>query len=126
LLFSEYNILAANFLASVLIISRTDQGESMKRLFMRNLLVLAVALTWIFSLTGCGVDRITKANFDKVKIGMTETEVQAILGPPTESTGVDVAVFAGTTSIWRHKDVVITIQFVNGKVVAKHFAKTPE
>jgi outer membrane protein assembly factor BamE (lipoprotein component of BamABCDE complex) len=98
----------------------------MKRLLLRNLLVLAVALTWIFFLAGCGVDRITKDNFDKIKVGMTEAEVQAILGPPTESTGVDVVFFAGTTSVWKKKDVVITIQFVNGKVVAKHFSKTPE
>ena len=30
---------------------------------------------------------------------------------------------SGTTSTWRHGEVTITIQFVNGKVVAKQFAK---
>jgi hypothetical protein len=34
-----------------------------------------------------------------------------------------VAGFSGSTSTWRHGDTTITIQFVNGKVVAKQFAK---
>ena len=47
----------------------------------------------------------------------------AILGEPTESSSVDVAVFSGTVSKWRAGDVTITIQFVNGKVVAKQLSK---
>ena len=42
---------------------------------------------------------------------------------PTESSSVDVAVFSGTVSKWTAAGVTITIQFVNGKVVAKQLSK---
>lgn len=87
--------------------------------------IFCVLLAFALTMAGCGVDKINKTNFDKIKTGMTEAEVQAILGPPTESSGVDVAVFAGTTSVWKQGDTVISVQFVNGKVIAKQFSKTP-
>jgi hypothetical protein len=34
-----------------------------------------------------------------------------------------VAVFSGAVSKWKKGDVTITIQFVNGKVVAKQLSK---
>ena len=40
-----------------------------------------------------------------------------------ESSSVDVAVFSGTASTWKKDGIVITIQFANGKVVAKQFSK---
>jgi outer membrane protein assembly factor BamE (lipoprotein component of BamABCDE complex) len=90
----------------------------------KRLLFFFVAMATLLAF-GCGVDQISKANFDRIKTGMSEAEVQAILGPPTESTGVDVTVFAGTNSLWKKGETVISIQFVNGKVVAKQFSKTP-
>jgi len=83
------------------------------------LAVVAVLAVW---LAGCGT-RITKENFDKIQTGMTQAEVQAILGEPTESSSVDLALFSGTTSTWRAGDTTIAVQFVNGKVVAKQFNK---
>jgi outer membrane protein assembly factor BamE (lipoprotein component of BamABCDE complex) len=71
---------------------------------------------------GCAT-RVTKENFDKIHTGMTQAQVQAILGEPTESSSVDLPVFSGTSSTWRAGDTSITIQFVNGKVVAKQFNK---
>ncbi len=72
---------------------------------------------------GCAGSKITKENFDKIKLGMTQEEVQAILGPPTEASGIEIPVFSGTMSKWVRGDAVITVQFVNGKVVAKEFSK---
>jgi hypothetical protein len=57
---------------------------------------------------------------------MTLAQVKEILGEPTESSSVDVAVLSGTVSKWKQGDVTITIQFVNGKVVAKQFSKAKE
>ncbi len=54
---------------------------------------------------------------------MTMAQVKVILGNPTESSSVDVAVFSGTVSKWQAGDLIITIQFVNGKVVAKQLSK---
>lgn len=84
--------------------------------------VVALAVGVIF-LSACSGAKISQENFDKVKVGMTQAEVRAILGEATEASSLDVAGFSGTTSTWRHGDTTITIQFVNGKVVAKQFAK---
>jgi outer membrane protein assembly factor BamE (lipoprotein component of BamABCDE complex) len=85
----------------------------------------AVVLSMVIcmSLVSCMGSPISQENFEKIQTGMPLAQVQAILGPPTESSSVDVAVFSGTVSKWQAGDVTITIQFVNGKVVAKQLAK---
>jgi outer membrane protein assembly factor BamE (lipoprotein component of BamABCDE complex) len=86
----------------------------------------ALCLVISLSLISCGGSKLTQENFDKIQTGMTLAQVQAILGEPTESSSVDVAVFSGTVSKWKQGEVTITIQFVNGKVVAKQFSKAKE
>jgi hypothetical protein len=88
--------------------------------------ILTVLLVGAFCLAACGESRISQANFEKIQTGMSLMQVQAILGEPTEASSVDLAVFSGTVSKWRQGDVTITIQFVNGKVVAKQFSKAKE
>ncbi|MGB8991538.1 MAG: hypothetical protein WCD80_05745 [Desulfobaccales bacterium] len=61
--------------------------------------------------------------FRQNRTGMTQVEVTAILGEPTESFSADVAVFSGTASTWKKDGTIITIQFANGKVGAKQFSK---
>jgi len=75
------------------------------------------------SLVSCAGSKISQENFEKIQTGMSLAQVIAILGEPTESSSVDVAVFSGTVSKWQAEGVTITIQFVNGKVVAKQFSK---
>ena len=77
----------------------------------------------IVGLVGCSGSKITKENFDQIKLGMTQEEVQRILGPPSEASGIEIPVFSGTMSKWARGDTVITVQFVNGKVLAKEFSK---
>ncbi len=72
-------------------------------------------------LVGCG-SKITSENFDKIQSGMTQAEVTAILGDPTESSGIALGPVGGTTSTWKGNGRTITIQFVNGKVIAKVFS----
>lgn len=86
----------------------------------------ALCLVISLNLISCGGPPLTQENFDKIQNGMTLAQVQAILGEPTESSSVDVAVFSGAVSKWKQGDVTITIQFVNGKVVAKQFSKAKE
>lgn len=74
-------------------------------------------------LAGCAPAKVTKDNFDKIKLGMTQEEVQQILGPPTEATGLEIPVFSGTMAKWVYGDATISIQFINGKVVAKQFSQ---
>jgi hypothetical protein len=78
------------------------------------------------SLVSCSGSKISQENFEKIQTGLPLSQVITILGEPTESSSVDVAVFSGTVSKWRQGDVTITIQFVNGKVVAKQFSKAKE
>jgi hypothetical protein len=81
--------------------------------------VLAVAA--LLLLGACS--KVSQENFSKVRQGMTEHEVAAILGSPTESNSRDVLGISGTASRWVGSDAVISIRFVNGKVALKSFDK---
>ncbi len=73
-------------------------------------------------LAGCG-SKITQENFDKIQAGMSREDVKAILGEPTELSGVGVGTISGDSWVWKKDGTVITIQFVGGKVLAKQFAR---
>jgi hypothetical protein len=81
---------------------------------------VALAIVICMSLVSCSGYKISQENFEKIHTGMSMTQVTAILGEPTES------------SMWPcfpapfpvgAADVTITIQFVNGKVVAKQLPR---
>lgn len=72
-------------------------------------------------LPGCA-SKITQENFEKIQSGMTQAEVTAILGDPTESSSIGLGPIGGTTSTWKANGRTVTIQFVNGKVIAKVFS----
>jgi hypothetical protein len=94
---------------------------ALRRLYQVRAVVLVMVIC--MSLVSCGGSKISQENFEKIKTGMSLAQVTAILGPPTESSSVDVAVVSGTVSKWKAGDVTITIQFVNSKVVAKQLSK---
>jgi len=85
-------------------------------------MLLSVLVLSFLVLSACG-SKINQANFNKIETGMTEQEVQELLGQPTESASMNVAGFSTTSSTWTDKDVTISIQFLNGKVGVKEFAK---
>jgi len=88
-----------------------------------HLRAVILVMVICMSLVSCSSLKISQENFEKIQTGMSMAQVTDILGPPTESSSVDVAVFSGTVSKWKAADVTITIQFVNGKVVAKQLSK---
>jgi len=90
---------------------------------LSQLRAVALGMVICMSLVSCSGSKISQENFEKIQTGMALAQVQAILGEPTESSSVDVAVFSGTVSKWRTGGITITIQFVNGKVVAKQLSK---
>jgi len=67
--------------------------------------------------------KVTQENFAKVQEGMSEQEVIALLGAPTESNSVNVLGVSGTASRWVAAGAQITVRFVNGKVALKSFDK---
>lgn len=75
----------------------------------------------LLAITGCS--KATPENFARVRDGMTEQEVQAILGSPTESSSTTVLGISGTASRWVSGDTAITVRFVNGKVALKNLDK---
>jgi hypothetical protein len=91
----------------------------MKDLIKRNSVLLVFVLAAVIA---CG-SSVNQANFDKIETGMTQKEVDEILGPPTETSEVGFAGISGTTSKWQHNDSAIVINFLNGKVMAKQFLK---
>ena len=80
-----------------------------------------LALSGLLFLTACS--KVNQENFAKVQEGMSEQEVSAILGTPTESNSVTILGVSGTASRWVRGDTVITVRFVNGKVALKTFDK---
>jgi len=88
-----------------------------------HLRAVVVVMVICMSLVSCSGSKISQENFEKIQTGMPLAQVTAILGPATESSSVDVAVVSGTVAKWKAGDVTITIQFVNGKVVAKQLTK---
>jgi uncharacterized protein YcfL len=80
-----------------------------------------VALLAAFIIVACS--KVTQENFAKIQDGMSEQEVIALLGAPTESNSVTVLGVSGTSSRWVDGDAVISVRFVNGKVALKSFDK---
>lgn len=81
------------------------------------------ALVLVLLLAACS--KVTEANYARIHDGMSEEEVAALLGPATESGGMSVLGVSGASSKWIAGGAVISVQFVNGKVVGKSFRREP-
>jgi predicted Zn finger-like uncharacterized protein len=71
--------------------------------------------------TGPMRNRVTPENADRIRTGMTEAEVKAILGRPTEDSNLGQSRNPAALHIltWRNGGNQITVTFRNGKVTAK-------
>jgi len=96
---------------------------------MKNILFFCrqglLGICLLATVTACG-SPINQKNFVSIETGMAETEVVALLGEPTETTSIDLGIFAGTTATWRHNDTVIAIQSINGKVQSKQMYRSDQ
>jgi hypothetical protein len=84
------------------------------------------AMKWralVLALLLAACSKVSQENYLKVEEGMTEEQVIALLGKPSESNSVSVLGVSGTVSRWVADDAVITVRFVNGKVGIKSFDK---
>lgn len=93
---------------------------------LRTLAVLA-----LLSLAACG-DKVTQAHFQRVQLGMSETEVQKILGTPSHSrqqpppaqlrlTPEQSAALTLTESFWIGELGSIKVIFQGGKATQQNF-----
>ena len=88
---------------------------------MKHFRPLLVACLLALMLVACS--KITAENYARVNEGMSEAEVAAILGPPTESSAMSILGITGQSSRWVDRESVITVQFVNGKVRIKNLLR---
>ena len=88
----------------------------------RAVTALAIACVLLAFVCGCG-SKVSKANYDKIEIGMTEAQVEKILGKgtPQADAGGAIGNLAGSAKIvsWKDGDKGITVTFINGKVTLK-------
>ncbi len=88
---------------------------------MKYVLCLALSL----ALLGCGGGSpltLTQDNFSKIQNDMSQAEVQAILGAPTDSKTDPIPVVGGTqtTFTYRNDKSEVVIVFKNDQVKEKH------
>jgi hypothetical protein len=79
---------------------------------------LSLACTGI---AGCG-SKVSKGNYDKIDNGMTQQQVEDILGPGTATQSLDVAGLGAKNLQWKDGDKTINVTFMNGKVTLKQQA----
>ena len=82
----------------------------------------ALALAAALFLAACG-SKVALENFERIQTGMTQKEVVAILGEPTETSAISVAGLSGGMASWQDGATVISVQFVNDKVQAKQLSR---
>ncbi len=71
----------------------------------------------------CG-SKVTEQHYAEITSGMTEQEVERILGAPSDTKTLAIGSLSGTFATWKGKDgSTISIQFLNGKVAGKEFVK---
>ncbi len=83
-----------------------------------------IASVIVLSVLLLGCTKINQANFDKVQNDMTMSEVEAILGKPTESNSVGIGPLSGANVVWKGEKGTITIQYLGGKVKMKTFSES--
>jgi hypothetical protein len=86
---------------------------SVRRTFGLSVLVLFLA--------ACG-SHLNQENFDKVREGMSQKEVREILGEPVDASGASLLGVSGGESVWKDDKTVITVHFLNEKVVSKRMS----
>jgi outer membrane protein assembly factor BamE (lipoprotein component of BamABCDE complex) len=76
----------------------------------------------LLALAGCS-SRLSQENFDKIHEGMSQKEVREILGEPVNAEGTSVLGISGGESVWRDDKTLITVHFLNDKVVSKRMSR---
>lgn len=97
----------------------------------RPLGLLLMLLAFVPLLGGCG-SKISEANYYRVQYGMTEEDVDDLLGPPREETAAAPAATATSPATtraaarkeksWSRGGITIRVEFENGVVVGRSSA----
>ncbi|HBJ35235.1 MAG TPA: hypothetical protein DDZ51_10870 [Planctomycetaceae bacterium] len=91
---------------------------------MKNNKFVALVLVLIFvaAIIGCG-NRLSINAYDRIKNGMSVSEVESILGQGTEQASSDTGYggisMSGKVLVWQDGHRIISITFLNDQVMAK-------
>ena len=92
---------------------------------LRGAVAAFLSASFLFTLAACDrtaaplTTRLTKANVDQVRQGMTKSQVQAILGPPTNSETKDFVIYKRTTYQYIEGKVFVNVAFKNDELDTK-------
>jgi hypothetical protein len=84
-----------------------------------------LAVLGVLLLIACG-SKLSEENFRKVQTGMSQAQVQGILGAPSETSSVTLGTLAGTSMVWKNDDVTISVQLFNDQVKFKTFVRNDQ
>jgi outer membrane protein assembly factor BamE (lipoprotein component of BamABCDE complex) len=92
--------------------------------FSVRFLTAAVVAACVLAIAGCDHNpfsgsKLTLANYNKVTTGMSKTQVQKIMGPPTSSETKDMIIFKKTTYRYEDGKNFAMITFKNDEVDGK-------
>jgi hypothetical protein len=98
---------------------------------MLHRFALSLVFACLLAMTGCEKSKVTTENFDRLKDGMTLSEVTGILGSkyddetPSAGYGISGGGVASATAapenvyVFKSKDLKIIVTMKNGKIVQK-------
>jgi SmpA / OmlA family len=91
---------------------------------MKRITLLATLCGLLLALTGCNRNaftgsKLTLANYDQVTNGMTKTQVERIMGPPTSIETKDILVFKKTTYRYEEGSKFALFTFKNDELDSK-------
>jgi SmpA / OmlA family len=89
--------------------------------------LVAVLLAGALALAGCDrpsssvlpTSKMTAANYDQIRPGMSKTQVESILGPPTTAETKDMVIFKKTTYRYEEGTKFILLTFKNEELESK-------
>jgi hypothetical protein len=89
--------------------------------------VVAVLMAGALVLVGCdrhgssvlSTSKISAANYDQIRPGMSKTQVESILGPPTTAETTDMVIFKKTTYRYEEGTKFILLTFKNDELDSK-------
>ena len=89
-----------------------------------SLLLTIYSFVILLSLVSCDRNavsgsRVTAANYDQISMGMSKTQVEKILGPPTTAETKDMLIFKKTTYRYEDGKKFAMITFKNDEVDGK-------
>jgi len=100
----------------------------MRTIFMTQknarFLVALLSFAFLLSLTSCdrgplSGSKMTSANYEQISVGMSKTQVEKILGPPTTVETKDMLIFKKTTYRYEDGKKFAMITFKNDEVDGK-------